>query len=328
MSFTDVITRPGDPAPLVPQPVVAQVIQELPAQSAVLANARQARMSTKTNRMPVLSVLPTAYFVNGEAGGAAPSNGLKQTTKQDWENVVITAEELAVIVPIPQAYIDDADIPIWDEVRPRVVEAFGSAIDGAALFGINRPATWATDLFTAATTAPLTVVAPGDDLGQSVASVGTALARNGYRLNGFAAAPGFAWNLVGYRNAQGMPIYQPDPAAPVGVGRLYGYPIQEVDSGGWNPADASLIAGDWTKAIVGLRQDMTFQIFTEGVITDAAGNIVLNLMQQDSVALRAVMRVGFATANPITQLTKGKAAGSFYPFAALGPVEALGGPAA
>lgn len=316
MSFTDVIARPGDPAPLVPQPVVAQVLQELPAQSAVLANARRVPMSARTNRMPALSVLPQAYFVSGDVG-------LKQTSKQDWENVILTAEELAVIVPIPQAYLDDADIPIWDEVRLRISEAFGSAIDAAALFGVNKPATWSTDLFTAATTAPLAVVAPGADLGQSIATVGTDLAKNGYALNGFAAAPGFAWSLAGFRNAQGFPIYQPDPQAPVGVGRLYGFPLQEVKSGGWDPTKASVIAGDWTKALVGLRQDMTFQVFTEGVISDAAGNIVLNLMQQDAVALRAVMRLAFATANPVTQLTKGKAAGSFYPFVALGPVTAL-----
>ncbi|NLV74050.1 MAG: hypothetical protein GXY52_05140, partial [Chloroflexi bacterium] len=40
--------------------------------------------------------LPTAYFVDGETG-------LKQTTKVEWANVMLSAEELAVIVPVPQS---------------------------------------------------------------------------------------------------------------------------------------------------------------------------------------------------------------------------------
>lgn len=315
MSFTDVISRPDAPAPLVPQPVITQVVQELPTASAVLANARTVPMASHTTRMPALSVLPQAYFVAGDAG-------LKQTTNQDWQNVFLTAEEIAAIVPIPQAYLDDADIPVWDEVRPRMVEAIGSVIDAAALFGVNRPATWSTDIFTQATTAPLAAVEMSTDPGTAVANAGMELARNGYQLNGFVTAPGFVWQLVGFRSSQGTPIYQPDPAAPVGVGRLYGFPLQEVRSDAWNMADAAIIAGDWTKAIVGLRQDATFTVHTEGVISDNDGKVVYNLMQQDSVALRVVMRIAFATAAPVTRLTRGKAAGSYSPFVVLAPAAA------
>jgi hypothetical protein len=90
--------------------------------------------------------------------------------------------------------------------------------------------------------------------------------------------------------------------------------VAEVNSGGWNAANASLIMGDWTKSIIGVRQDITFAMFDQGVIQDDTGAIVVNLMQQDTVALRCVMRLAFQTANPITQLNKGKAANARYPF--------------
>src|SRR5690348_13079505 len=129
MAFTDSLSRAETLDPLVPTPVSAQIISEMPQSSAVLSLARRVTMSSKTSRQPVLSVLPTAYFVTGDTG-------LKQTSKADWENVTLVAEELAVIVPIPEAYLDDAQVPVWDAVRPSIVEAFGAKIDAATLFGL------------------------------------------------------------------------------------------------------------------------------------------------------------------------------------------------
>jgi HK97 family phage major capsid protein len=119
---------------------------------------------------------------------------------------------------------------------------------------------------------------------------------------------------VGLRTAQGVPIYQPVLQDRVGS-TLYGFRLSEANSGGWNSVETQLIAGDWTKAIVGMRQDVSFRVFTEGVITDGSGNIVLNLMQQDHIALRVTMRMGFATANPVTGLNTNAA--TRYPFSVL-----------
>jgi hypothetical protein len=66
-------------------------------------------------------------------------------------------------------------------------------------------------------------------------------------------------------------------------------------------------------SIVGMRQDISFKIFTEGVISNGSGDVILNLMQQDSVALRAVMRMGWATARPRTRVN----GSTRYPFVTL-----------
>ncbi len=49
-----------------------------------------------------------------------------------------------------------------------------------------------------------------------------------------------------------------------------------------------------------MRQDISYKILTEAVISDADGKVILNLAQQDAVAMRAVMRVAFQVANPIS----------------------------
>ena len=128
----DFIDRGGAEA-LIPVEEANQIIQGVITSSAVLSSGRKlANMTARQYKMPVLDSLPIAYFVNGDTG-------TKQTTKMAWDKKVITAEEIAVIVPIPEAVLDDSQYDIWGEVKPRIVEAFGKKIDGAALFGIYNP---------------------------------------------------------------------------------------------------------------------------------------------------------------------------------------------
>lgn len=301
---------------LVPTPVVANIIQELPHYSVVMDLARRTTMSSLTVRQPVLDVLPVAYFVTGDTG-------LKQTSTQAWKNVTLTAEELAVIVPVPQAYFDDAMVPIWDEVRPRIVAALGIAIDKACLFGTGKPSTWSTDIYTAATAAGNHVTAgSGADLGVDIAKAAQMLTKEGFNTNGFAAEPGFGWQMVTLRSTQGIPIYQANTVAGNAPGgSLYGYQLREALNGSFDPTKASLFMGNWDDAVIGVRQDITFTMHTEGVIQDGSGAIQFNLLQQDMIAIRAVIRLGFATANPVTELQSDST--KRYPFAYVGPIAGL-----
>jgi HK97 family phage major capsid protein len=269
-------------------------------------------LSSKTQRMPVLDVLPMAYWVGGDTG-------LKQTSQMAWQNVIMVVEELACIVPIPIAYLDDADVPLWSQVQPRITEAVGALIDSAVLWGVNKPATWGEAVFTGAgKSGHFVTEGTGVDLGQDVTSLGQMMAQTGYTVSGFAAMPGMSWMLAGIRSAQGIPIFQPDMSAGPG-GKLYGYTMTEIQNGSFvNPvAGALMLAGDFTKAIIGIRQDISFKMFTEGVISDDTGKVILNLMQQDAVAMRMVMRLAYATVNPVTVMKPGSAITARWPFGAV-----------
>jgi HK97 family phage major capsid protein len=307
------INRDGAGAPPVPEPVAAEIIKELPKASVLLNRGRQVRLSSKTLKQPVLSALPDAYWVNGDTG-------LKQTTGAEWDNQTITAEELAAIVVIPDALFDDSSVPLWDEVRPLLTEAIGRKVDEAGIFGVDKPASWPTAIVPGAIAAGNTVAAgTGKDLGVDVATLGQQLARDGFAANGFASQPGLNWELVGLRTDTGTPIYSPSLAEGI-ASSLYGYPLNEVTNGAWNAEQAKLLAADWSKFVVGVRQDITFQIFDTGVISDADGKVIVNLLQQDSKALRVVFRVGFQVANPLTRLNADKA--KRYPAAVLAPAAA------
>ena len=150
---------------LIPEPVTREIIQGAVTESAVLRMARRLpNMTSKTQTLNVLDALPTAYFVNGEAttGASDSKASLKKTTNMAWDKKKIYAEEIAVIVPIPEAVLDDSDYDIWGEVRPRLQEAFGKVIDAAILYGTDKPTSWRDGLVPSATTANAVVTATSD----------------------------------------------------------------------------------------------------------------------------------------------------------------------
>lgn len=292
------ISRDGSNDPLLPVEVSRQIIKQLPQQSAVLSLARRVPMASGLARMPVLSVLPSAYWVTGDTG-------LKQTTTADWGNVTLTAEELAVLVPIPDAYIDDAQVDLGAEVQSMLAEAIGTAFDSACLFGTDAPASFPDGVYQHAVDGGNVVVeGAGDDLAQDISDVAEAVAVDGFAVNGFASKPGFTWKLNGLRSTDGVPIYQPNLQGAVGRS-LFGFPLNEVNNGAWDDNEALLLLGDWTKAIAGVRQDITLTRHTDGVISDAQGVVIYNAMQQDSTIFRCVFRAAFAIASPATRTGTG-----------------------
>lgn len=300
-NFTNVLGRADISDAHLPDQVIKDVLATAPASSTVLSRATTTRMSSAKTKQPVLAQLPDAYWVDGDTG-------LKQTTTTGFENLTMVAEELAVIVPIPDALVADSELPLWDYIKPLLVEAIGRKIDQAILFGVDKPESWPEAIVPAAKAAKKTVVAgTGADLGVDVANLARTVALGGFNVNGFISEPGLNWELVGLRSGQGMPIYGPSMAQGQ-PSTLYGQPLNEVTTGVWPDAGApkkgtpKLIAADWSRFIVGIRQDITYDMFSEGVISDADGKVVLNLMQQDSKALRVVMRLGYQVANPMTRL--------------------------
>ena len=300
---------------MLPDQLSNEVIQTVPQSSVVMARARKVRMSAKTYKQPVLSSLPDAYWVNGDTG-------LKQTTKMAWSGVSMTAEEMAVIVPIPDALVADSNIDLWGEIKPLIAEAIGKKIDAATIFSDDKPASWPNGLIAGAIAAGNSVeLGTGADIGVDLASLGEKLALDGFAMNGFISRPGLHWSLMGLRDAAGHAIYTPAlttglNSAPPTPG-LLGYPLNEITTGVWDAGDAIMLGADWTKVVVGIRQDITMQMFSEGVLSDETGKVILNLMQQDSKALRVVFRCGFQVANPITRLNQNAA--TRYPAGVLLP---------
>lgn len=313
MAYNKIIDR-SDAAALIPEEVSREIVQGVAETSACLRLFRRLpNMSRKQQRIPVLSALPTAYFVNGDTG-------LKQTTEQAWENKYLNAEEIACIVPIPEAVLDDADYDIWAEVRPRIVEAFGVVIDAAILFGTNAPDSWPASILDGATSAGHVVaLGTGADIYDDIMGengVISLVEEDGYMVNGHIAAMTMKARLRGLRDANGQPIFVRSMQDRTRY-ELDGEPMEFPANGAFDVTKALMFSGDFRQAVYAMRQEITYKVLTEAVIQDNTGAIVYNLAQQDMVALRAVMRMAWQVPNPVTRLQPTEA--QRYPFAVLTP---------
>lgn len=309
---TNIVNR-TDLSGLIPEPVTREIIQGVTEGSAVLQMGRRLpNMTSKTQTMNVLDMLPTAYFVNGDTG-------MKQTTKMKWDKKKIYAEEIAVIVPIPEAVLDDADYDIWGEVRPRMVEAFGKVIDGAILFGTNKPTSWRDSVLETCTKAG-SVVAATPYIYDDLLAEGGVIAKveeSGYLVNGIMSAIQMRAKLRGLKDLNGNPIFKTDMQGATPYA-LDGSPMYFPRNGAFDTAKALMFAGDWSELVYSIRQDITFKIFDQGVVQDPSDNsIVYNLMQNDMVALRAVMRLGWEIPNPKTAYND--TLSKYCPFAVYAP---------
>jgi HK97 family phage major capsid protein len=291
-NYNNIISR-SDVDTFIPEEVATEVLQAAVQQSAALSLFPHINMSTKTRRMPVLAALPVAYFVNGDTG-------LKQTTEMAWGGKYLEAEEIAAIVPVPEAVLDDADFDLWAQVQPRLAEAIGRTLDAAIFNGTNKPATWPTAIVPGAIAAGNTYERGTNtaDLGGIAADVSglfSVVESDGYVVDGLVANGTYKGLMRNARDANGVLLSE------VSGGTIYGAPIKYAMTGLW-PTDgtAEAIAGDFTQGILGIRQDLTYKLLDQAVITDDTGRVIYNLPQQDMVALRVVARYGFQVANAMT----------------------------
>lgn len=286
---------------------VSDIIQGVIKESAVLKMFTQLpNMTSGAMRMRVLDGLPMAYWVG------STNNGRKNLTEMAWANKYIVPEELAVIVPIKEDVLDDASIDIWAQVRPRLVEAIGKKIDQAILVGVDKPAGFRADLLTSILNAGA-YVSQGGTLYSAINDAMVKVEESGYNPTGIIGGVDVKGKFRMMLDTSGQPIKGTE------IDEL---PKAYIDNGAWDKTKAQMIVGDFTQAVYSIRQDITYKLLTEAVIQDPSdGTIKYNLAQEDMVALRVVMRLGWEIPNPINALQPDESVR--FPFAAIQATSAL-----
>lgn len=328
-NYSDIVDRshPSRAARQLPETVANEIIKDVVEESAALQLGNTFRMRAFQHRMRVLKAFADAYWLHGDTDDTRKGKGtgsqkdkdsaVKSRTALEWDNVFITPEEIAVLVPVPDAWMDDSDIT-WEEIRSEVVRAFSRKVDEAIFFGAGGvPPSFGSGLVPDAVAVGNVVTVgegvpneggPNDtqrDLALDIATLGERLDGQGYDLSGFATYRSFKWRLRRMRDQEGQPILQERD----GQFTLYDEPLREVGNGSWDRDQAVLIGGEWDKLVIGIRQDITFRVFDQAVLTDpSTGEVVYNAVEQDGKVLRAVMRIGYAVPNPV------KVLGGLYPF--------------
>lgn len=299
--MSEIINRENAEA-LIREQVVSTIFKDSPKESVFMSLAhRLPNMTSNQTRIPVLDMLPMAYWVDGDTG-------FKATGKQSWDNVYLNAAELAVIVPIPEAVIADSEFDIIGEVTPRIMEAVGKCVDEAVIFGKNRPASWQNDIITSARLAGNNVsISDTTDCYDAIMGENGVLSKiesYGYMSTGAIASMGMRAKLRGLKDDAGMPIF---------ISNMQGETQYSLDgaatyfprNGSFDSSAAQLIVGDWSQAVYSIRQDISVKILDQGVIQNpVTKEIEYNLAQQDMIALRVVFRMGWALPNCATRMNE------------------------
>lgn len=264
--------------------LVQSIIQGISEGSQILPlMTKLPNMTARQAKLPVLAALPEAYWVSGD-------EGLKQTTKAAWENKFIYAEEVAVVVPISENVLNDSEYDIWGELKPKIIEAFYKKIDDAIILGKDKPQTFREGLIPSITNYGNVITHSSDTLFNEISDAMTHVETDGFDVTAILGGVALKGKLrKGLVDTTGQPITNTE------INEL---PKKFVRNGAWDSA-FDMIVGDFSQAVYSIRQDIEFKLFDSGVVTDNSGNIIYNLMQQDMVALRVTLRMGWELPNPI-----------------------------
>lgn len=267
---------------------------------------RLPNMTSDKTKLRILDSLPVAYFVD-----ETKNNGRKNLTKMAWDKKYINAAEVAVIVPIKENVLNDSSIDIWAEVKPRIVEAFGRKIDNAIFNGEEKPADWREGLIP-------TIVSVGAEVQETeklyndINNAMVKVEESGYNVSGLLGGTGLKGKFRMMLDANGQPLNQTE------IGSLK---REYLDNGAWDKKLSTLVVGDFNQAVYSIRQDITYKVLTEAVIQDPSdGSILYNLAQDDMVALRVVMRLGWEIPNPVNAENETE---TRFPFASVKPFSTI-----
>lgn len=293
---------------LVETQVADEIFQGVVRESKALSMfKRLPNMTSDKTKLRILDSLPIAYFVDETS-----NNGRKNITKLAWDKKFINAAEIAVIVPIKENDLADADVDLWAQIRPRLVEAFGRKIDDAIFNGTGKPTDWRAGLIPSIISVGANVEETSAGLYSDINDTMVKVEESGYEVNGLLGGVGLKGKFRMMVDKNGQPLNTTEIGS---LKRTF------VDNGTWDKDKATLIAGDFSQAVYAIRNDITYKVLTEAVIQDPTdGSIMYNLAQDDMVALRVTMRLGWEIPNPVNAENE---TSTRFPFAALVPEGAV-----
>lgn len=266
----------------VPTPTAAEIIKDVTRGSSVLRLSKVQPMESETLKIPVMVSGPGAYWV-GETERI-------QTSTAQWIFPELAAKKIGVIVPVTKEKLKDTTIDVFATVQPYIAEAFYKAIDAACLFGTNSP--FAKNIYDVAKTAGATVAeGTNDKLDLDISDVMALVENAGHDANGFAAGYDLKNSLRKLRDGNGNQLYVPG----VDEETLYSQPIEFSRNGAWDKTKARAIAADWKYSIVGIRDQIQYEVLKEATLQSVTmgDNKPLSLAENDMVAIKATMRIGF-----------------------------------
>ena len=263
-----------------PPEVSNEILQKTQDDSAVMALARKITIPGTGVTVPVITGDPSAAWVTETAAKPVSNPGV--STKQ------LTPYKLAVIETFSNEFVRDA-AALYDALVARLPLALANKFDNTVIGGTTKPGDNFEDMSTC-TSVALTATTAYTQLVTATSNIATA----GGIVNGFAISPQCKAMLLSAVDGQNRPLFI-NSVADGAIPQILGAPT--IQSKGMYKAKADSatavvgIVGDWTQAVYGTVEGVQIAVSDQATLT--TGSTTINLWQNNMVAVRAEIEIGF-----------------------------------
>ena len=259
----------------VPVEVSSELIKQIVDQSTAFEVCRHVPMTSAKKVLPVLTDTGSAFWT-GEGEKI-------KTSVMGFDYPELEAKKLAVIIPVTKEKMADTVINVLAELKEGIADAFSRTIDSAVFFGNKSP--FKRNLFDIAE--PKKVVKT-DKIDLDISEAMGKVEEDEYSVTSIVTHNGMKKTFRNLRDTNGNALVVPGG---VSGSQIYQTPIFVPQAKAWDKTKAEVILGDFTKAVIGTREDITYEILTEATVGE------INLAEQDLIAVKCTMRFGFEVIN-------------------------------
>lgn len=276
-----------------PSDISNEILQKTQAESAIMRLARRIDLPGRGVTIPVITGDPTAAWV-AETGVKPVSNGTPATK-------LMSAYKIAVIETFSKEFV--RDIPaLYDALVQRLPAALAGVFDSTIIGTTQAPSATNFDTFASCTAQSILNANNGTYLGLVAADAD--IATHGGVMNGLALGAQARALLLTATDTTNRPLFLASANDGVvdkvlGVAtyfnkNLYKAGTAATQSASGVPAIVG-IAGDWTQALYGTVAGVEIAVTDTASLTVGSGQNVttVNLWQQNMIAVRAEIEVGF-----------------------------------
>ena len=288
-----------------PSDISSEIMQKVRQESAIMRLARRIELPGRGVPIPVITGDPTAAWV-AETGAKPVSNGTPATK-------LMQAFKIAVIETFSKEFV--RDIPaLYDALVERLPAALGGVFDSTIIGATNAPSQSNFDTFAGCTSQTITNANNGTYLGLVAADAD--IAAHGGVMNGLALGAQARALLLTALDSTNRPLFLASANDGV-VDKVLGVPTYfnknlykagaaAVGTAAGTPAIVG-IAGDWTQAMYGTVAGVEISVSDTATLSVGSGTnaSTINLWQQNMIAVRAEIEVGFRADTSCFNLLKG-----------------------
>jgi len=273
-----------------PSDISNEILQKTQEESAVMRLARRITLPGNGATIPVISADPTAAWV--------AETGVKPVSNSTLSTKLMSAYKIAVIETFSDEFVRDVPA-LYDALVARLPGALAKCFDGTIVGAVAAPG-GNIDTFAACTSQSL-ITTTSHTVYDALVAADTDIATHGGILNGFALGAQARGLLLGAVDGNGRPMFV-NSVAQGAIPMILGAPtyfnrgIYKAGTSGTSGTPAVVgIAGDWTQAVYGTVEGVKISFNDSGVVTSGSGTsaVNINLWQQNMIAVRAEIEVGF-----------------------------------